>query len=106
MFPQATLLDPLFWMVMGAIQLHLFQNARYWAAEFKLNMNPAKWLLVGGWWASFLLTIAGAFTLLGENEGNAGWYFLGVVGTALVIAGFAIARLLIWLRDRQATSAS
>ncbi len=68
MFPQSTLLDPIFWMVMGAIQLYLFQNARYWAGEFRLNMNPAKWVLVGGWWASFLLTIAGAFTLLGENE--------------------------------------
>ncbi|KJG13850.1 MULTISPECIES: hypothetical protein [Photobacterium] len=101
MFPQATILDPLFWMGLGALQLFLFWNARYWAKSLRLKMNGWKWSAVIGWWFSFLLTIAGAFTLLGENEGNAGWYFLGVVGTGLVIIGFSLAAFLIWLRDRQ-----
>ncbi len=100
MFPQSTVLDPLFWMLLGAIQVLLFAGVNQWAKEHQLGMNWWKWALAGGWWFSFVLTIAGAFTLLGENEGNAGWYFLGFAGTLLVIAGAGLLKVLLVLRDK------
>lgn len=99
MFPQSTLLAPLFWMVLGAIQVLVFAGANEWAKHYRLNMNWWKWALAGGWWFSFALTVAGAFTLLGENEGNAGWYFLGFVGTGLIIAGAILLQLIVKLRN-------
>ncbi|PSW04298.1 hypothetical protein [Photobacterium lipolyticum] len=100
MFPQSTVLDPLFWMLLGAIQVLVFAGANQWAKEYQLGMNWWKWTLVGGWWFSMLLTIAGAFTLLGENEGYAGWYFLGFVGTLLVIGGAGILKVLLMLKPK------
>ncbi|WP_066014695.1 hypothetical protein [Endozoicomonas atrinae] len=94
MFPQSTLLDPPFWMLLGALQVLVFAGAGQWAKHFQLAMNWWKWSLVGGWWFSLLLTIAGAFTLLGENEGNAGWYFLGFVGTGLIVGGAILLKVL------------
>lgn len=101
MFPQSTILDPIFWMVLGAVQVFVFQSAKLWAEDFNIHMNWWKWLLAGSWWFSFILTIAGAFTLLGENEGNAGWYFLGFVGTAMVIGGAILLKLFMILSNRQ-----
>ena len=101
MFPQSTVLDPLFWMILGAVQVFIFQTAKIWAEDFKLGMNWWKWLLAGGWWFSFILTVAGAFTLLGENEGNAGWYFLGFVGTAIIVGGAILLKILLVLSDRE-----
>lgn len=100
MFPQSTVLDPLFWMVLGALQVLTFVGMREWAKQFELGMTWWKWLLVAGWWFSFILTIAGGFTLLGENEGNAGWYFLGFAGTGLVIGGALLLKLFLVLKAR------
>ncbi|MGF1759905.1 hypothetical protein L4D76_18605 [Photobacterium sagamiensis] len=100
MFPQSTLLDPVFWMLLGALQVLVFRGAAVWAEQYNLYMNWWKWLLAGGWWFSLLLTIAGAFTLLGENEGNAGWYFLGVVGTFMIIGGAILLKVLTMLRQK------
>ncbi|MCW8331398.1 hypothetical protein MD588_21620 [Photobacterium sp. SDRW27] len=100
MFPQSTILDPLFWMVLGALQVLTFVGMRDWAKQFQLGMNWWKWLLAGGWWFSFVLTIAGAFTLLGENEGNAGWYLLGFAGTGLVIGGAVLLKVFLMLKPR------
>ncbi len=98
MFPQSTVLDPLFWMALGALQVLVFAGANQWAKHFQLGMNWWKWSLVGSWWISLLLTIAGSFTLLGENEGLAGWYLLGFLGTGIVIAGAVLLRILIALK--------
>ncbi|OCH17394.1 hypothetical protein A6E05_13990 [Aliivibrio sp. 1S165] len=100
MFPQSTVLDPLFWMALGALQVWVFAGANQWAKHFNLGMTGGKWALVGGWWASIILTIAGAFTLLGENEGLAGWYFLGFAGTGLIIAGAVLLRILVALKPK------
>ncbi|WP_375749715.1 hypothetical protein [Vibrio sp. HN007] len=105
MFPQSTILDPIFWMVLGAAQMFIYQSAKLWAEDFDLRMNWWKWTLVMGWWFSLILTIAGAFTLLGENEGNAGWYFLGFVGTALVIGGAVLLKVLLVLSDKEKAAA-
>ncbi|MFC1236642.1 hypothetical protein L3V77_23480 [Vibrio sp. DW001] len=100
MFPQSTILDPIFWMVLGAVQVFIYQSAKLWAQDYGLSMNGWKWTLVMGWWFSLILTIAGAFTLLGENEGNAGWYFLGFVGTAIIIGGAILLKILLVLSEK------
>lgn len=100
MFPQSTILDPIFWMVLGAVQVFIYQSAKLWAQDYGLSMNGWKWTLVMGWWFSLILTIAGAFTLLGENEGNAGWYFLGFVGTAIIIGGAILLKILLALSEK------
>ncbi len=100
MFPQSTVLDPLFWMGLGALQILVFAGANQWAKEYQLGMKGWKWCLVGGWWFSMMLTIAGAFTLLGENEGLAGWYLLGFAGTLLIIAGALLLRFLIAMKPK------
>ena len=100
MFPQSTILDPLFWMLLGAIQVMVFAGANQLAKEHQLGMNWWKWALAGGWWFSFVLTIAGAFTLLGENEGNAGWFFLGFAGTLLVIGGAVLLKVFLMLKPK------
>lgn len=100
MFPQSTILDPIFWMIFGALQVFVFVGANQWSKQYQLAMNGWKWALVSTWWASFILTIAGAFTLLGENEGMAGWYFLGFVGCIIIILGAGLLRLLIALKPK------
>ncbi|MGF1722990.1 hypothetical protein L4D20_23560 [Vibrio kyushuensis] len=102
MFPQSTILDPIFWMVLGALQVLVIAGANRWFNELQLGMNWWRWTLVGVWWASMMLTIAGAFTLLGENEGMAGWYVLGFFGTLLIIAGVVLARVIIMLKPKSA----
>ncbi|WP_375753825.1 hypothetical protein [Vibrio sp. HN007] len=105
MFPQSTVLDPLFWMILGALQVYIFRSAKAWAEDYELRMNWWKWTLVIGWWFSFILTVAGAFTLLGENEGNAGWYFLGFVGMIIVLLGAVLFKILIVLNTKSIKSA-
>lgn len=100
MFPQSTILDPLFWMAFGALQVLVFASANRWANQYQLEMNWWKWTIAGGWWFSLLLSIAGGFTLLGENEGAAGWYFLGFSGTGLIIGGAIILRVFIMLKPK------
>ncbi|WP_067516427.1 hypothetical protein [Endozoicomonas ascidiicola] len=98
MFPQSTMLDPLFWMLLGALQVLVFMGANEWAKLYQLGMNWWKWALAGGWWFTLTLTVAGAFTLLGENEGNAGWYFLGFVGAFVIVAGAVLMKVLLMTR--------
>ena len=102
MFPQSTILDPIFWMILGGLQVWVFYGARVWAKDLDIPMNRWKWLVTGVWYLSIMLTIAGAFTLLGENEGNAGWYFLGFVGTFLIILGAIWVRVLLALKAKAA----
>lgn len=100
MFPQSTIFDPIFWMVLGAIQVWVFSGAKIWARDLGIPMNWWKWSITASWYLLVMLTFAGAFTLLGENEGNAGWYFLGFVGTALIVLGAIWGRVLLLLKAK------
>ncbi|WP_413112308.1 hypothetical protein [Thaumasiovibrio sp. DFM-14] len=102
MFPQSTILDPIFWMVLGALQVWVFSGAKVWAKDLDIPMSWWKWSITSILYLTIMLTIAGAFTLLGENEGNAGWYFLGFVGTILVILSALWVRILLVLKARMA----
>jgi|GEM_PF-3084770 len=94
--PNSTIVQYLSWMAMGALQVLVIQGGLAWAKERNIPMTWWKTALVYGWFASLVLTIAGGFTLHGELEGNAGWYFIGVLGVGQLIAGLAMVKLLLF----------
>ena len=63
---------------MGALYTVFAISMTYWAKDLKLKMNWGKRLLSVIWFILLNVTIAGGFTLIGENEIRAGIYFLGV----------------------------
>jgi len=95
MFPNSTILGPLFWIVMGLVYAIMIVSARYWAEDLQLKMTWWKWLLVSLWYVILSVCIAGAFTLFGEDEPKAGYYFLGISALVLFIGGIGVWRILI-----------
>jgi hypothetical protein len=51
----------------------IIASAGLWAEDLGLQMTWWKWLLAAAWYGLLSYTLAGAFTLLGENE-PAAWY--------------------------------
>lgn len=100
MFPQSTILGPLFWIALGMLYSFLIISARIWVKDLKLKMNKWKWLLLISWFILINLSIAGGFTLIGENEKRAGLYFLGFFGIISTIYGVVIWRILQLNRDK------
>lgn len=47
------------------------------------------------WFILLSITVAGGFTLIGENELRAGLLFVAVPGTLIIIAGIALGRFLL-----------
>ena len=70
MFPNSTILGPMFWIVMGLIYPLLIVSARLWAEDLKLKMTWWKWLLVTLWYVILSICVAGAFTLLGAGDNH------------------------------------
>lgn len=94
MFPNATILGPLFWIIMGLIYALMILSARVWAEDLKLKMTWWKWLLVTGWFVLLSICVAGAFTLFGEDEPKAGYYFLGISALVFFILGYGVLRII------------
>ena len=94
MFPQDTILGPLFWIVLGLIYALVIAGASIWFKDLGFKMNWWKWLVAGTWFALLSLTIGAGFTLIGEDEFKAGYYFLGVFGMICLISGVGVWRLL------------
>lgn len=101
MFPNSTMLDPLFWIAMGLLYALVFAGARAWAQDLKLSMPWWKWLLAIGWFFALNISVAGGFTLFGENERQAGLYFLMVFGTFSLLSGVGLWRVLVAGRERK-----
>lgn len=95
MFPESTMLNYLFWMVMGAMQVLVILGAQAWFASF--NRQVAWWqlALMYGCFFSLCAVIAGGFTLMGEYESIAGWYFIGVLSLPHIIAGAFMFKLFV-----------
>ncbi len=90
MLLQSTLLGPLFWMLLGILQLSFFIGLRLFLKDKAIQLSRIKWGLVAVWWFSLNLTVAAGFTLIGENESRAGIYFLGFFGVIMLICGAAL----------------
>ena len=91
---ESSLLQPLFWMIMGGLMILFFIGARYWLKDAGVLMNWWKWGLFTLWYIAVYVVIAGGFTLIGENEVRAGLFFLGVFGTVMIILGVGLWRIL------------
>jgi len=100
MFPQSTILNPLFWIAMGLLYAVIIASARIWAKDLGLKMSFLKWLHIVIWFIFITLTIAAGFTLYGEDELQAGNYLLGIFGTIGVIWGVGLWRILQKGRDK------
>lgn len=94
MFPYSTMLEPLFWIIMGFLYTLFVFGLRYWAQDLKIKMDWWKWLLFTIWFIGLNIVIAGGFTLIGENETRAGLYFLGVFGVLFIILGAGVWKIL------------
>ncbi|WDP84660.1 MAG: hypothetical protein HUN05_05465 [Desulfobacter sp.] len=100
MFPNSTILNYLFWMLMGMLQIPVFMGMRQWALDKKKTVKWWQLVLMYGCFASLCLVLAGGMTLAGEYETRAGFYFIGFLGVAHVVAGTVMARLFVYTKPR------
>ncbi len=90
MFPGVNMLNSLFWMVFGAMQILIIAGLYVWAKGYNKNIKSWQIAIIYGLFAIFCLTVGGGFTLAGEYESQAGWYFIGILGVPVILS-FAIA---------------
>lgn len=96
MFPGSTMLNYLFWMVMGAMQVLIVMGANEWLKEKGKAVPWWQLLLMYGCFFSFCTVVAGGLTLAGEYESRAGWYFIGFLGLPHIIAGAILLKLFVF----------
>lgn len=94
MFVYSPFLRPIFWVLMGFAYALTFAGAVVWAQDLGLHMTWWKWLLAILWYGIASVGVAGGFTLVGEKEGRAGWYFLGATVIVALILGAGLSLLL------------
>ncbi len=95
MFPYSTILNPLFWIIMGLLYAFLIISVRYWMKDMRIKMSYLKWIFLTIWFILLNITIAGGFTLFGENEMKGGSYFLGFFGIIVIILGVGLWRWIV-----------
>ncbi len=93
MFPGTTISNYVFWMAMGALQILVIAGAYAWFHSYGKKVRWWQMLLMYLCFASFCLVIAGGFTLMGEYESRAGWYFIGVLGLPPIIVEAILVKL-------------
>lgn len=72
-----------------------------WLKDMKVKMNWWKWSLTLLWFTLLSITVAGGFTLIGENELRAGLLFMAVPGAVIIVAGVALGRFLLRNTDEK-----
>jgi hypothetical protein len=100
MFPNDNILGPIFWIVMGLIYALVIVSAKTWAKDIGLKMNWWKWTLASLWYSFLSIGVAAGFTLLGEFETKAGYYFIAITLTVMTILGVGLWRLISTGRER------
>lgn len=95
MFPESSILNYLFWMAMGAMQVFVILGANAWLTSFNRKIAWWQLALMYGCFASLCTVIAGGFTLMGEYESIAGWYFIGFFGVIHVIVAAIMLKLFV-----------
>jgi hypothetical protein len=93
-------MEPLFWIVMGLLYALIAYSATLWVTDLKLHMTWWKWLLTAFWFAGLSVTIAGGFTLIGENEMLPGIYFLGFFLVFHIIFGAILWRIISNVKEK------
>ena len=93
MFPGTTIMNYLFWMVIGALQILIIAGAYAWLQSYDKKVKWWQMLLMYICFAGFCVAIAGGFTLMGEYESRAGWYFIGFFGIPPIIVEAILVRL-------------
>lgn len=94
MFPYSTMLQPIFWMIIGLLTGVFVIGLRYWLKDLNISMNWWKWALLSFWLVLLAVTLCGSFTLMGENEWTAGYRFLLFFGSVITISGAGLWMLL------------
>lgn len=94
MFTYEIFLNPVFWMLYGALIVLFFMIINRYVKELNVRMKWWMWLLFAAWFSGLIFVVAGGFTLLGENEWNAGLYFLGIFCTVFLVMGVGLWRLI------------
>lgn len=87
MFPNSTILGPFFWIIMGVLYTLFIAGLFLFFRDNNFKMSVLKWILLITWYTGLNIVIAGAFTLIGENESGAGLKFLGIFGTVFIVLG-------------------
>jgi len=95
MFPESTMLDYLFWMALGALQVLVAMGTHAWLKSYNKNVKWWQSAIIYMAFLAFCTVIAGGFTLMGEYESIAGWYFMGVLGLPTIIGAAIAFRLFI-----------
>jgi len=94
MFPHSTIFNTLFWIILGLLYAFIFISAKIWAKDLGLKMNWKKWIATIIWFVFLTLVIGAAFTLFGEGESQAAWYFIGIFGFISVVLGVIVWRII------------
>ena len=87
MFIYATLVRPVFWIVMGLIYALAIAGARVWAQDLGLDMTWWKCMLAMLWYVLLNIGVASGFTLIGEKEPRAGWAILAGALIVMIVLG-------------------
>ena len=96
MFPGTTILNYLFWMAMGLIQALVIAGAYEWLTHYWKAVAWWQMALIYGCFLSFCTVVAGGFTLMGEYESSAGWYFIGFLGLPHIVAMAALLKVFVF----------
>lgn len=94
MFPYSTILQPIFWLTMGALIVFFFSGLKYWLKDAGIVMTWWKWLLLSCWLCLLAVSLAAAMTLMGEGEWNAGKRLLFFFGIILIISAIGLWKLI------------
>jgi hypothetical protein len=79
-------------MLLGILNMFFLIGLRYWFQDLKIKMSKSKWSVLLFYWFTLNITIAGAFTLIGENERTAGLRFLAFFSIPMFLGGAVIVR--------------
>ncbi len=89
-------MNNLFWMILGALQVLVVTGAYAWLKHQGKQVTWWQMVLLYCGFASFCLVVAGGFTLMGEYERTAGWYFIGFLGVPVIIVMAILVRLFVF----------
>ena len=86
----STIVRPIFWIVLGLIYALMIAGAPLWAEDLGLKMTWWKWLFAAIWYGLMSIGVAAGFTLMGEKEPRAGYYFVGLSLVVMIILGLGL----------------